>query len=303
MTGNIHPLAGIYAAALTPLNTDFSPDLEAVSPFLCFLAEHGCHGALLLGTTGEGPSFSPAERKTLMSAALGVRQDHPDFRLLAGTGTPSLQETIDLTRVAFDLGFNGVVVLPPYYYRNASEEGLFAWFDLIIKKAVPNGGYLLGYHIPGITGIGFSLEFLARLKDNHPEKFAGIKDSSHEVDHALALGARFEKDLLVLNGVDTYLQLGMDAGAQGCITAPANLFSRELREIWDRYQQGTDPSPMQAHVSMIREVLEHYLPFPPILKALFSRFYGFPRWSVRPPLLPVAEALEIQTANELAEII
>jgi 4-hydroxy-tetrahydrodipicolinate synthase len=294
-------LAGIYAAALTPLNTDFSPDLEAVSPFLCFLAEHGCHGALLLGTTGEGPSFSPAERKALMSAALGVRQDHPDFRLLAGTGTPSLQETIDLTRVAFDLRFNGVVVLPPYFFRNTSEEGLFAWFDLIIKKAVPNGGYLLGYHIPGITGIGFSLEFLARLKDNHPEKFAGIKDSSHEVAYALALGARFERDLLVLNGVDTYLQLGMDAGAQGCITAPANLFSRELREIWDRYQQGTDTSPMQAHVSMIREVLERYLPFPPILKALFSRFYGYPRWSVRPPLLPVSEATEIQAANELAK--
>ncbi|HSQ40450.1 MAG TPA: dihydrodipicolinate synthase family protein [Anaerolineales bacterium] len=191
-----HPLSGVYAAALTPLtpastpdaSTSLSPSLEAVAPYLAFLAARGCHGALIFGTTGEGPSFSPSERIAIWQIALQVRERYPDFRLLAGTGTPSLTETIDLTRAAFDLGYAGVVVLPPYYFRKATDDGLFNWFEQVIKKAVPADGYLFGYHFPGVAGIGFSLELLARLKDTFPVQFAGIKDSSHDPELARALG-------------------------------------------------------------------------------------------------------------------
>jgi 4-hydroxy-tetrahydrodipicolinate synthase len=168
-----HPLTGVYAAALTPITPASSPDLEAVAPYLAFLAARGCHGALLFGTTGEGPSFSPAERGSVWQTALRVREQFPDFRLLAGTGTPSLTETIDLTRAAFDLGYDGVVVLPPYYFRKATDEGLFHWFRELIQKAVPKDGCLFGYHFPGVAGIGFSLDLLAHLKDAFPVQFAG----------------------------------------------------------------------------------------------------------------------------------
>ena len=104
---NRHPLAGIYAAALTPFKDDFSIDVEAIHPFLQFLAAQECHGALLFGTTGEGPSLSPAEREAILRAALEVRVTFPEFRLLAGTGTPSLDETVELTRMAFRLGCEG----------------------------------------------------------------------------------------------------------------------------------------------------------------------------------------------------
>src|SRR5574340_904978 len=154
---NRHSLSGVYAAAVTPLKPDLSPDLDAVAPFLGFLASRGCHGALIFGTTGEGPSFSPAERADVWRAALKVREQYPAFRLLAGTGTPSLTETIDLTRAAFDLGYDGVVTLPPYYFRKATDDGLFDWFEQLITKAVPRDGYLFGYHFPGVAGIGFSL--------------------------------------------------------------------------------------------------------------------------------------------------
>ena len=186
-----HPLDGVYAAALTPLNSASAPDLEAVAPYLAFLAARGCHGALLFGTTGEGPSFSPSEREILMRAAQDVRRQIPGFRLLAGTGTPSLSETIELTKLAFDLGYDGVVVLPPYYYRKASDDGLLTWFTDLLRKAVPSDGYLLGYHIPAVTGVGLSLDLLARLKDSFPKQFAGIKDSSHDPDLARALGEKF----------------------------------------------------------------------------------------------------------------
>ena len=90
---NPHYLDGVYAAVITPLTSQGKIDLEQIPSYLGFLAQRGCHGALLLGTTGEGPSFAHHERVELMKAALDVRQEHPDFKLLAGTGTPSLEET------------------------------------------------------------------------------------------------------------------------------------------------------------------------------------------------------------------
>ena len=145
---DLHPLAGVYAAAVTPLKLDSTLDLEAVPVLLRFLASRGCHGALLFGTTGEGPSFSPKERETFMRSVRVYRQQLQGFKLLAGTGTPSLSETIELTKLSFDLGYDGVVVLPPYYFRKATDEGLFNWFSELIKKDVPTKGHLLGYHIP-----------------------------------------------------------------------------------------------------------------------------------------------------------
>lgn len=279
------PLDGVYAAALTPLAADASsPDLEAVAPYLAFLAARGCHGALLFGTTGEGPSFSPAERIAVWQTAVRVREQFPNFRLLAGTGTPSLVESIELTRAAFDLGYDGVVALPPYYFRKATDEGLFRWFGELIQKAVPGDGHLLGYHIPGMTGIGFSLDLLARLKDAFPVQFAGIKDSSYDPDFACALGQRFGADLAVFTGTDSDFTLALENRAVGCITAPANLISPDLREIYDAFLTGRDPSAAQGRVTRQRRILEKYPPFPPALKALVHRLHGFPRWPVRPPL-------------------
>ncbi len=297
-----HPLSGVYAAAVTPLKPDFSPDLDAIPVLLDFLARRGCHGALLLGTTGEGPSFSPDERLDIYRAALSVREVHPDFKLLAGTGTPSLSETISLTRAAFDLGYDGVVTLPPYYYRKATDEGLFAWFSQLINHAVPQDGFLLGYHFPSVAGIGFSLDLLKRLKDEFPLQFAGIKDSSHNADLARSLGEQFGEELAVFTGTDSYLELAMENFASGCITAPANLISKDLRLVWDFALRGEDAGDAMRRVTEQRHILEKYMPFPPILKVLLSRLHGFPRWPVKPPLVDVSPAMEEQALQEFTRI-
>ena len=281
-------LSGVYAAAVTPLKHDFAPDLDAIPPFLDFLAGRGCHGALILGTTGEGPSFSPAERAAIWRAAVKVREQHPDFRLLAGTGTPSLTETIDLTRQAFDLGFDAVVTLPPYYFRRASDDGVFNWFHELVKKAVPANASLLGYHFPGVAGIGFSIDLLLRLKDAFPAQFEGIKDSSHDEEFARELGARFGTDLAVFSGTDSDFTLALKNHAAGCITAPANLISPSLRQIYDAFSDGIDASELQARVSAKRHALENFMPFPASLKALLHRLHGLPRWPVRPPLTEIS---------------
>jgi 4-hydroxy-tetrahydrodipicolinate synthase len=288
---------GIFAAALTPMDADFQPELEAVPQLLDFLARRGCHGALLLGTTGEGPSFAAGERVEIFKAALEVRQMHPDFRLLGGTGTPSLEETIWLTRAAFDTGLDGVVVLPPYYYRKASEDGLFTWFSLVIRKAVPPGGALLGYHIPPVSGVPLPVDLLSRLKDVFPDRFAGIKDSSGDAALASELGNRFGKDLTVMTGNDRLLTHALSSNASGSITAMSNLFSPDLRQVFDTFITGKPDATAQSRLDTFRSVMDRFPPAPPLLKALLHRLHGFPLWTVRPPLMPSLDS-DIQEALE-----
>jgi 4-hydroxy-tetrahydrodipicolinate synthase len=296
-------LVGVYAAAVTPLKSDDTLDPEGIPVLLDFLARHGCHGALLLGTTGEGPSFATDERIAVMRIAAEVRQSHPDFRLLAGTGTPSLTETLVLTKAAFDLGMDAVVVLPPYYYRKVTEDGLFAWFSQVLRQAVPERGALFGYHIPPVTGVPFSLDLLSRLKTTFPTRFAGIKDSSGEAVFARQLGECFGRDLVVLTGNDRLFSLALESQASGCITAMANVISPLLRGVWDAYQNGQPASSIQQQLNVARDVMERYPPAPPLLKALLAREYGLPSWAVRRPLVPVSLANLQQAAQELEEAV
>jgi len=298
----MHDLAGVYAAAVTPQKPDFSPDLEAIPALLDFLTRRGCHGVLLLGTTGEGPSFSSEERAEIYRSAIQIRAGHPGCKMLAGTGTPSLTETVLLTHTAFDLGYDGVVILPPYYFRKATDQGLFNYFSELIRRAVPADGSVLGYHIPATAGIGFSIDLLARLKETFPRQFAGIKDSSHDPDLARLLGKRFGEDMLVMTGTDSYLQLAMGNHAGGCITAPANLISPELRKIWDGCQRKEDVSTLQSQVAAIRHVLEKYSPFPPALKTLLARQHGFPLWPVRPPLEGILPEIAEQLVHDWSAV-
>jgi 4-hydroxy-tetrahydrodipicolinate synthase len=294
-----HPLAGIYVAALTPLQADYAPDLEAIAQLLDFFAQRGTHGALLLGTTGEGPSFAPEERVAIFEAALPIRQLYPDFRLLAGTGTPSLEETVSVTRIAFDLGFDGAVVLPPFYFRSASDEGLFHWFREVLNRAVPEGGYLLGYHFPAMSGVPLSLDLMARLKDAYPKKFAGLKDSSGDEHHYRLLRDRFGEDLVILVGNDKHLN--SLANPSGSITALANLYSVELRKIWEAKQRGESDPATENQIRAWRTVLEKYPPFASTLKSLLANYHGFPLWAVRPPLLPLADDLAQKVAWEMEQ--
>jgi 4-hydroxy-tetrahydrodipicolinate synthase len=298
-----HSLAGVYAAAVTPLHAaDSTLDLESVPVILKFLASRGCHGAVLFGTTGEGPSFSPSERESLMRSASAYRNQLPGFRLIAGTGTPSLSESIELTKLAFDLGYDAALVVPPYYFRKATDDGLFAWFSELINKAVPKDKYILGYHFPNVAGIGFSIELLARLKDAFPTQFAGIKDSSHDADLARNLGEKFGSDLVVLTGTDTYLKMAMENKAAGCITAPANLISPDLRDVWNLMNEGKDVSEAQERVNTQRHLLEKYPPFPPTIKALLHRLHGLPRWGVKPPLESISAELEEKAVQEFESL-
>ncbi len=296
-----HPLAGVYAAAVTPLTKTQQPDTEAIPELLVFLAQRGCHGALLLGTTGEGPSFSPSERKSIFEAAVRVRQEVPGFRLFAGTGTPSQDETIQLNKTAFDLGFDGVVVLPPFYYRSASEGGLFDWFSGVIQSSLPGDGVLLGYHFPKVSGVPLTLELLTRLRDAYPSQFAGVKDSSGDLAHTLSLAAQLP-DQVILVGNDIHLSAGLGNGASGCITALANIASPWLRRIFDAHLHGQDASADQATIDAARDLLDEYPPFPASVKGLLQVMFAFPYWPVKAPLQSFALADMVRAAKSMQQI-
>ncbi|MBX3047540.1 MAG: dihydrodipicolinate synthase family protein [Anaerolineales bacterium] len=278
-----HPLAGVYAAAVTPCSPSGEFDPQGMHTLLDFLAARGCHGSLLLGTTGEGPSFSTGERLAIWGAAAAWRQGQPGFRLLAGTGTPSLGETIELTRAAFELGFEAAVVLPPYFIRNASEDGLFDWYAALIEAAVPDGRTLLGYHIPAVSGVALPLSLLQRLAAAYGEKFGGLKDSSGSLESAQAYIAGLPGKA-VLVGSDKLLAAGLASGATGCITALANMNSAEARAIYDAHARGEDTAAMQAELDIQRNAMESMPPAPAYLKALLHTHHGLPRWAVKPPL-------------------
>lgn len=280
-------LAGVYAAAVTPLGDDFSITIRDVNPLIDFLYDRGCHGVLLFGTTGEGPSFSANERLDLLQEAVKIKQTNPEIKLLAGTGTTSQEETIHLTTLSFELGYDGVVVLPPYYYRSISEDHLFAWYSEILRRAVPPGKALLGYNIPSMTGIPLTIPLLERLKDSYPTRFAGIKDSSSNPDFAIALGQTFGDDLLVLNGNDRMFSLALENHASGCITALANLVSPDLRTIWDGQNTEITTEPAQNRLKEYRDVLDTYPPAPALIKAVLAELFGFDEWQLKPPLLPL----------------
>lgn len=299
--GNAQKLAGVFAATVTPLKPDLSPDLDGLSNLIQFLANRGCHGILVMGTTGEGPSFSVKERLQVYQTAAMARQYLPGFQLLAGTGTPSLEDTIFLTKAAFDQGYDGVVVLPPYFFRKATDEGLFSWYSKVLDTSVPQDGALLVYHIPPVSGVSLSLDLLTRLKETYPGPFRGIKDSSGDPEWARTLGARFGTDLTVLNGNDRLFSLALQSKASGCITAMANLLSPLLRIIWDKFQAGIDDEITQDKLGSAREVFDRYGPLPPLIKLVLTRSHGFPAWSVKPPLLEFnPELVEVVLSEFLA---
>jgi 4-hydroxy-tetrahydrodipicolinate synthase len=252
-----------------------------------------------MGTTGEGPSFSMKERLLVYQTAVKACRDIKDFQLLAGTGTPTLDETISLTKAAFDLGVDGVVVLPPFYFRKATTEGLFSWFSHVLDQAVPSGGMLLGYHIPPVTGVSLSLDLLARLRDTYPDKFMGVKDSSGDPDWAQALGSRFGTDIIVLNGNDRLFSLALQSNASGCITAMANLLSPLLRSVWDNFKDGIEDKVIQEKLTRAREVFDKYPPMPPLIKLMLARLHSFPSWTVKPPLIDFNPSLADQVEIEL----
>lgn len=278
---------GVYSAALTPLTADLSPDLPVFVAHARHLIAAGCDGVALLGTTGEANSFSTDERRAILEAA--VAGGIEPARLLPGTGVAAIPETVALTRHALSLGVTTVVMLPPYYYKGVTEDGVVAAYSEVVERVADPRLRVILYHIPQMSAVPIAHAVIARLRDRFPGTFTGIKDSAGDLSNMIAMVERFP-GFAVLAGADPLLLPLLRAGGAGCITATSNLVAADLALI---YRHHADPGraaeveAAQARVVAKREQASRFAQMAS-LKALLARETGHAGWNrLRPPLLPL----------------
>jgi 4-hydroxy-tetrahydrodipicolinate synthase len=270
----------VIAPNLTPFNADLSPDTALYVEHAKRLLAEGCSALAPFGTTGEAASLSVNERMALLEAmaASGIAP----HRLIPGTGLTALPDTIALCRHAVELGVSGVMVLPPFYYKDVSDEGLYSWFARLVDGVGHAALRIYLYHIPPVAKIGFSISLVQRLTADFPGIIVGIKDSGGDWENTAALLAGIPA-LAVFPGNELRLVRAIDAGAAGCITATANINAPAIMALARAIGQA-DASEDEAEVDRFRVALQRHKPIP-AMKTILARRDNHPGWiRVRPPL-------------------
>ncbi|KQU93524.1 dihydrodipicolinate synthetase [Devosia sp. Root105] len=281
-------ISGVYCATVTPLNADLSPDLKRLGAHCQNLLAEGCHGIALLGTTGEANSFSVAERKAILEGALaaGITPE----QLAPGVGVAAIPDTVELTRHALSLGISRVVMLPPFYYKGVSDDGIFAAYARIIEAVADPRLKLILYHIPQTSAVPLSRPLVTRLIAAFPGIVVGLKDSSGDYGNMQGL-VEDNPGFAVMVGADPLLLPFLKIGGAGCITATSNLAARALRTIYDHHAdpaRANEVDAAQGRIEAARAMLNSYGQIPTI-KAVLAERDGDDGWSrVRPPLMPFA---------------
>ncbi len=273
--------SGVLVPVLTPFGSDLTPDSAGFIAHCRWLLNQGADGLAIFGTTGEANSLSVEEKIDLLDALIegGV----PANRLMPGTGMCALTDSVRLTTHAAKIGCSGVLMLPPFYYKDVSDEGLCAGFSEVIERVGDPRLRVYLYHIPPVSQVSISLNLIERLITAYPDVVVGLKDSSGKWNNTLSVLQRFP-GFITFAGSEVFLLDTLRNGGAGCITATGNVNPggiRKLYEQWERPQADT----LQARITEIRSVIQSY-PMIPALKTIVSNFYDDPRWlTVRPPLL------------------
>lgn len=285
----LHP-RGVFCAALTPITEAFAPDHALFVAHCQRLLAEGCDGIAMLGTTGEANSFASDERRALLEAvvAAGIAPD----RLLPGTGVAAVSETVALTRHALSLGVTTVVMLPPFYYKGVTEDGLFAAYAEVVERVADPRLRVVLYHIPQMSAVPIPFPVIERLRATYPDTFTGIKDSAGDLAHMEALVAAFP-GLAVLAGADPLMLPLLRKGGAGCITATSNLVAADLAFVFRHHADAGRAVEVEAAQARIVAARNRASRFPQIasLKLLLADRVGQPGWHrLRPPLLPLTPA-------------
>lgn len=279
--------SGVWVPALTPFNDDLSVNQDAFVRHCLWLLEQGADGLAVFGTTSEANSLSIAERQSLLEALVAA-QIPPD-RLMPGVGCSALPDTVALCRHALEQGCRAVLMLPPFYYKGVSDEGLLAAFSRAIDQVASEDLRVFLYHIPPVAQVPLSPSLIQSLREAYPRRIAGLKDSGGDWAHTRLLLERFP-DMAVFAGSERFLLDTLRHGGAGCITASGNVNPGGIRLVYERWrgdEAGVDA--VQDRVTACRDLLEGF-PMIPALKALCAWHYGAELWcNVRPPLMPLTE--------------
>jgi 4-hydroxy-tetrahydrodipicolinate synthase len=329
-------IRGVLAPVVTPFKPDLSPDPERLIGHCKWLLSQKC-GLAVFGTNSEANSMSAEERMTLLDAlvAAGV---YP-ARMMPGTGCCSISETVELTAHAVKHGCAGVLMLPPFYYKNVSEEGLYRYFSEVVQRVGDPGLRIYLYHIPPVAVVGITIKLVERLLQAYPIAIAGMKDSSGDWNNTKtfldafaetarpAPTARSARTFDVFVGSESFLLANMRNGGVGTISATANVNPAAIHELYADYNRQnrsgvcvkrranrkalgtsastTDLTTLQARLNVVREVFARKS-WPSMIAALKQAIaiYGNdPEWArVRPPLVELTTEQARKLAAELEKI-
>ena len=275
-------LSGVIAAVATPVEGDGAPDLKRAVKLARHLLENGCDGLNVLGTTGEATSFSLDERRSVMSAY--KKEGLPLDRLMVGTGAAAMSDAVALTRHAAELGFAGALVLPPFYYKDVSDDGLVAYIDTLVKATSTRPIPIYLYHFPAMSGVPWHVALIRRLLDSYAFRMAGLKDSSGDMAYARSAAA-ISKDFAVFPSNEATLLEARGRAFAGCISATANCNADLCARAW----YNGDETALKAAVA-IRKLFDGKALVSGV-KALLAHIHGdLALARVKPPLVPFSAA-------------
>ena len=278
-------LQGVWVPVLTPFTAALEPDPRRHARLCRDLLADGADGLAVFGTTSEANSLSHRQRMLQLDrlVAAGV----PANRMMPGTGACAVDDAAELTRHAVDAGCAAVLLLPPFYYKGVSDDGLFRFVAAVIERVGSPKLRLLLYHIPPVAQVGFSPELIARLAEAFPGVVVGVKDSSGDWANTAAILER-TPDLQIFPGSEVFLLDGLRAGGACCITATGNVNLAGIRRIFANWQSA-DADALQAEATRIRKLIQAH-PVVPALKRIVAAVYDDPGWALTcPPLQPLGD--------------
>ncbi|MBV6304575.1 dihydrodipicolinate synthase family protein [Candidimonas humi] len=292
-------IRGVLSPVLTPFNPDYSPSASRFVAHCKSLIAQDV-GLAVFGTNSEANSLSVGEKKRLLDTL--VEQGLPTDRMMPGTGCCAITDSIELSRHAVQLGCAGVLMLPPFYYKGVSDEGLYRNYATVIDAVADARLKIYLYHIPPVSQVGISLALIERLLKAYPQAIAGIKDSSGNWDNTLAMLQQFQPHGFdVFAGSETFLLQTLRHGGAGCITATGNVNARAISMLHATWRQ-EDADAQQAALDQVRGIFQKQ-PMIPAMKAAIAWQAQDPSWSVmRPPLVELTQEQLTQLKSDLQAI-
>jgi len=302
-------ICGVLAPVVTPFKADLAPDKERFIAHCKWLLSQNC-GLAVFGTNSEANSLSMEERATLLEELVSDGVD--PSRMMPGTGCCSIMETVKLTKQAVGNGCAGVLMLPPFYYKDISEEGLYRYFSEVVQRVGDARLKIYLYHIPPVAVVGITTGLVERLLAAYPDAIAGIKDSSGDWNNTKTFLDAFAKSRFdVFVGSESFLLANMRSGGVGTISATANVNPAAIYELYQKAlaaasaSTNSDLDQQQAKLNVVRQVFSSRK-FPSMIAALkqaIAIYADDPAWrTVRPPLVELTPEQAKTLAADLKAI-
>ncbi len=280
-------IRGVLSPVVTPFNKDLSPDPGRFIAHCRWLLTQNC-GLAVFGTNSEANSLSVNERIALLDALLAADVD--PSRMMPGTGCCALTDTVRLTEHAVKAGCAGVLMLPPFYYKDVSEEGLYRNFSEVVERVGDARLRMYLYHIPPVAVVGITPGLVERLLKKYPTAIAGMKDSSGDWNNTRTFLDAFAKSGFdIFPGSESFLLAGLKNGGAGCISATANVNPAAIDKLFRDWRK-PDADLQQEALNAVRKTVGQYVMIP-ALKAVVAHYSKDPEWAaVRPPLTELTAA-------------